>query len=74
MGNWHISIQGVGCHHNSVSSETDANNMAKDFIKQLKTAGHKIQQATFTCGSAETLVPIDIHETNISDRDYRTKK
>lgn len=35
MGNWHISIEGVGVHHNT-DYEKDANKMAKQFVEDLK--------------------------------------
>lgn len=50
MGNWNINIQGVGAHHNP-DYPKDANRMAKDFVKQLKDAGHAIEHAEFTSGS-----------------------
>ncbi len=56
MGNWHISIEGVGCHHNADYPQ-DANKMAEDFVKTLKVAGHNVQKATFTYGSSEDLDP-----------------
>jgi hypothetical protein len=60
MGNWHISIQGVGCHHNQNNS-TDANLMARDFVDKLIKAGHTVQRSQFTFGSAESLQdgPVD---------------
>lgn len=54
MGNWHISIQGVGSHHNQ-NNPTDANLMARDFVSQLLKAGHVVQRSQFTFGSAESL-------------------
>ncbi len=48
MGNWHISIQGTGIHHNE--NPKDANLMAADFVAALKAAGHSIEFATFTSG------------------------
>jgi hypothetical protein len=54
MGNWHISIEGVGAHHNS-DHFNDANRMSKRFVKQLQKAGHTVTRATFTHGGAENL-------------------
>lgn len=54
MGNWAINIQGVGCHHGS-KNPTDANRMARRFVKDLKEAGHHIERADFTHGAKEAL-------------------
>lgn len=54
MGNWNITIRGVGCHHNP-DLPTDANRMAAGFVAALKRAGHAIQAATFTHGGEENL-------------------
>jgi hypothetical protein len=56
MGNWNINIQGVGAHHNSSSSPTDANNMAAAFVRRLREVGHAVQYAAFTHGGAEAFV------------------
>jgi len=53
MGNWNISIEGIGIHHNKV--EKDANEMARKFVKALKEAGHNVNKASFTYGGAEDL-------------------
>jgi hypothetical protein len=63
MGNWNINIQGVGCHHNTGRDEdwrkqNDADIQFKEFVESLRKAGHCIQSATFTFGSAEIL-PLD---------------
>ncbi len=54
MGNWNISIEGIGCHHNH-DLETDANKMAAKFVSELKHAGHKVTKASFTHGGADNL-------------------
>jgi hypothetical protein len=54
MGNWNISIEGIGCHHNQ-QLETDANKMAAKFVQALKLAGHTVTKATFTHGGADNL-------------------
>lgn len=66
MGNWHISIQGTGVHHNADLPQ-DANRMALGFVTELKAAGHSIAVASFTYGatddlsaSGEALRPADI--------------
>lgn len=54
MGNWHISIEGIGVHHNT-DNPKDANKMAKVFVKELKKAGHTVVYSSFTYGGAERL-------------------
>lgn len=54
MGNWHINIEGVGCHHNK-GNPTDADKIATDFLNNLIKAGHSIKVATFTYGGMEEL-------------------
>lgn len=56
MGNWNINIQGTGAHHNK-DYDKDANKMAKNFVDDLKAAGHHIEGATFTHGSKEDIMP-----------------
>lgn len=55
MGNWSITIQGVGAHHNK-AHEGDANRMARKFVRELKLAGHTIERADFTHGAKEDLL------------------
>ncbi len=54
MGNWHISVEGIGSHHNQ-NLEDDANKMAAKFVQELKMAGHTVSKATFTHGGADNL-------------------
>ncbi len=54
MGNWHISIQGIGAHHNP-NNPNDAEKMAAEFLHDLKEAGHLIGAATFTHGACDEL-------------------
>jgi hypothetical protein len=62
MGNWDISIKGVGIHHNG--REDDAEQMAAEFVKALKGKGHSISSAVMTYGGAvdlqepEKLLPV----------------
>ncbi len=49
MGNWHISIKGCGIHHNG--RKDDAEQMAADFVDQLKASGQTITSADVTVGS-----------------------
>jgi len=52
MGNWNITIQGVGAHHNK-DYEKDANLMFEQFIKELREAGHYVHHASMTYGAAQ---------------------
>lgn len=54
MGNWHISIRGVGAHHNGKDYDADA--MAKVFAEALKIAGHNVLGAAFTYGAEQDLL------------------
>lgn len=54
MGNWHISIEGQGAHHNP-DYANDANRLAAEFVAKLREAGHTVTRATFTHGGAEQL-------------------
>jgi len=55
MGNWNITIQGVGSHHNG-KPEIDANEVAKEFVHKLIKQGQTINVATFTYGGEEPLI------------------
>lgn len=54
MGNWNITVRGVGCHHNKKLAE-DANRMAAKFVADLKKAGHTVAAASFTYGSEDDI-------------------
>lgn len=58
MGNWHISIKGVGIHHNN-NNPGDADKIALETVKQLRKAGHTIVHADITYGAAQTLLLAD---------------
>jgi hypothetical protein len=62
MGDWHISIQGTGQHHNLSASDAvrarDAEVMAAEFVQKLLARGHSIIFATFTSGGRMAL-PIE---------------
>lgn len=49
MGNWNISISGVGCHHNG--AEYDVEQLAAKFVDELKKQGHTVTTADVTMGS-----------------------
>jgi hypothetical protein len=55
MGNWHISIRGVGPHHNAGDPAGDANVVARRVVQELKAAGHTIQDAAFTFGNHDDM-------------------
>lgn len=56
MGNWNITIRGVGVHHNlDKKLEADANRMAAEFVEKLKEAGHSIVAASITHGGEEDI-------------------
>lgn len=50
MGNWHISIKGTGPYQND--DKNDAEQLAADFVDQLKAAGHSIVCADVTTHGA----------------------
>lgn len=54
MGNWNITVRGVGFHHNR-RQPIDANRMAAEFVKKLKEAGHTVVAASITYGGEEDL-------------------
>ena len=58
MGDWNITIQGVGPHHND-KPDIDVDWMAKEFVKQLKKAGQTIKCSSITYGGAHTLRDIN---------------
>jgi hypothetical protein len=49
MGNWHISIRGIGSHHNG--KDEDADRIAKRVVNELRAAGHTVDDASFTYGA-----------------------
>ncbi len=58
MGNWNISIQGIGSHHNE-NAPQDAQRMAARFVEALAAAGQTIEVASFTSGGKEDLTKPD---------------
>ena len=54
MGNWNITVRGVGAHHNK-KHEKDANRIAAKFVQELKDAGHTINSATITHGAEDDI-------------------
>lgn len=57
MGNWNITIEGTGPHHNPDGGcDADANLMLNRFVHQLANAGHKIEHATITAGQRDSAI------------------
>lgn len=50
MGNFAITIIGVGTHHNRLP--TDVEQMFDKFVDALRDAGHHVQYAVTTTGAA----------------------
>jgi hypothetical protein len=62
MGNWNITVQGVGCHHNG-KAEIDADLAAVEFVEKLRKQGHTITSATFTYGGS-----VDLEKKSIDNK------
>lgn len=50
MGNWNITIQGVGPHGNGIKE--DAEQLYRKFVEDVKVAGHNIVHNSITSGGA----------------------
>lgn len=57
MGNWNLSIEGIGAHHNGIHNDVDS--LAKQFVKILLEKGHTVTKASFTYGGAENIKETD---------------
>lgn len=68
MGNWNITVRGVGCHHNQ-GLPTDADRMAARFVKELKDAGHSIASATITHGAETDVIEGGAYEAERAKSD-----
>lgn len=53
MGNWNISIRGVGPHHNGIKD--DVEQIASRFVAELRAAGHSVASASVTMGGEVVL-------------------
>lgn len=53
MGNWNISIKGVGQHHNQ--HEEDVEQMTARFVAALRRAGHSVTAAVVTTGGEDNV-------------------
>lgn len=69
MGNWNITVRGVGSHHNK-QNKADANRMAAKFVEDLKGAGHTVTSATITHGGEDD---VSNPERYLADRDLVEK-
>jgi hypothetical protein len=49
VGNWRITIEGHGTHHNG--KDDDANAIAARAVKELKAAGHAVTKQEFAVAS-----------------------
>ncbi len=58
MGNWNITVRGIGAHHNK-DNLRDANVMTADFVRALKAAGHSVVSASFTYGGEDDLTKVE---------------
>jgi len=55
MGNWHISISGVGTHHNQPPHAGDVDLLVRRFVEELIALGQVVTHAALTHGGAEEL-------------------
>jgi hypothetical protein len=60
MGNWNITIQGVGPHHNG-KPDVDADLAARELVQKLIAQGQRIESASFTYGAEEWLLPTELN-------------
>ena len=60
MGNWNMTIQGVGPHGNWIPA--DVEQLYKQFLEDLKAHGHSIVHSSVTSGGAyfdpQTIPPV----------------
>jgi hypothetical protein len=51
MGNWNISIDGTGSHHNH--SPSDVNVVLGEIVKLLATSGQHVERVCLTYGARQ---------------------
>jgi len=68
MGQWNITVRGVGAHHNKKYT-TDANRMAAQFVKDLRAAGHTVVSASITYGGDDNLTDAEAYLDDKSKQD-----
>lgn len=54
MGNWTLTVRGIGSHHNS-NSPADADVIAEHVVKQFKDKGHHSVEAFLTYGGGQII-------------------
>lgn len=57
MGNWTLTIEGTGCHHNG-NEKIDADLLAPKVVQQFKDQGHTVERATFIVGGRQSVDPL----------------
>lgn len=66
MGNWTITIRGVGQHDNNLPADADA--QALVFVQKLIASGQVVTDAYFTAGSGkELLKPISVQTSTTKE-------
>lgn len=60
MGQWNMTIRGMGAHHNKRYPQ-DANRMLAEFVQKLKKAGHNITAASITHGAEDDVTDADAY-------------
>lgn len=66
MGNWNVTIQGVGCHHNNAPHDIES--LTKKFVADVKAAGHSVSLANVTTGGlTDTMPPGDFKERVLAE-------
>lgn len=63
MGNWNVTITGVGSHHNADPS--DVEQMTLKFVEQLRAKGHNVVTATVHAGSETQVIDRPAAPANI---------
>jgi len=59
MGNWTITVKGIGQHHNNEPS-FDADGIALRFVKELLSAGQNVEKAEFVHQSGDSEITDDL--------------
>ena len=54
MGNWTLTIEGTGQHHNG--KPEDADQIALEVVKRLQSVGQIVEHASITTGSKSALL------------------
>ena len=70
MGNWRITIEGLGCHGNN-NRDIDADLAAEDFVDELQAQGHQLSKAKIEMMNPSTG---EIYAENPSNVDFLVNK